>query len=288
MDQRIVDLYDEYTHAPLERRVFLSRLAELAGGMSAALALVPLLEARDARAAVVPADDERLAVARVTWPGATGEMKGYLAHPKGASRLPAVIVIHENRGLNAHTEDVTRRFALEGFLALAPDFLSPLGGTPENEDTAREMIGKLDEGATVQNAVATVGYLEKHESGNGRAGVVGFCWGGALVGQLSVASADLDAGVSYYGRQPKAEDVPKIKAPLLFHYAGLDARINAGIPALVEAMEKAKVPYDLVVHAGVNHAFNNDTSEARYDRETAERAWAHTVTFLKKHLKSEG
>src|SRR5688572_24059281 len=147
MDQRIVDLYDEYTHAPLERRVFLSRLAELAGGMSAAMALVPLLEARDARAAVVPPDDERLSAAHVTWPGATGEMKGYLAHPKGAARLPAVIVIHENRGLNAHTEDVTRRLGLEGFLALAPDFLSPLGGTPENEDTAREMIGKLDEGA---------------------------------------------------------------------------------------------------------------------------------------------
>jgi len=286
MDQRIIDLYDEYTHAPLDRRVFLERLSKLTGSAAAALALVPLLEANQARAAIVAPEDARLETGRITYPGATGEIKAYLARPKGSAKLPAVIVIHENRGLNAHIEDVTRRMALEGFLALAPDMLSPLGGTPANEDAAREMFGKLDAGQTVQNLVRAVTFLEKHAHGNGKVGAVGFCWGGGMVGELAVNSPDLDAGVVYYGRQPRAADVPKIKAPLLLHYGGLDTRVNAGIPAFEEALKQANKKYTLHVYEGANHAFNNDTSEARYHKQTAEQAWGRTVAFFKEHLKN--
>jgi carboxymethylenebutenolidase len=286
MDQRIIDLYDEYTHAPLDRRVFLARLAQLTGSTAAALALVPLLEANQARAAIVPPEDQRLDTSRVTYPGATGDIKAYVAYPKGAGKLLAVIVIHENRGLNPHIEDVARRMALEGFLALAPDLLSPMGGTPANEDTAREMIGKLDNKQTVGNLVAAVTFLEKHAQGNGKVGAVGFCWGGGMVGELAVNAPDLDAGVVYYGRQPKADEVVKIKAPLLLHYAGADARINEGIPAFEEALKKSNKQYVLYIYEGAQHAFNNDTSEARYNKQVADQAWSRTVSFLKEHLKA--
>jgi carboxymethylenebutenolidase len=285
MDQRIIDLYDEYTHAPLDRRVFLARLAQLTGSTAAAMALVPLLEANQARAALVSPEDQRLETSRTTYAGATGDIKAYIARPKGAGKLPAVIVIHENRGLNPHIEDVTRRMALEGFLVLAPDLLSPQGGTPENEDTARDMIGKLDAQQTAQNLVAAVTSLEKHANGNGKVGAVGFCWGGGMVGDLAVNAPDLDAGVVYYGRQPKATDVEKIKAPLLLQYAGQDARINEGIPAFEEALKKANKPYTIYIYEGAQHAFNNDTSEARYSKSAAEQAWARTIAFFKEHLK---
>ncbi len=286
MDQQIIDLYDEYTHAPLDRRVFLTRLAELTGSAAAALVLVPLLEANQARAAVVSPEDQRLETGRTTYPGATGGIKAYMARPKEGAKLPAVIVIHENRGLNPHIEDVARRMAQEGFLALAPDLLSPMGGTPENEDTARDMIGKLDAKQTVQNLVSAVTFLEKHAHGNGKVGAMGFCWGGGMVGDLAVNAPDLDAAVVYYGRQPKAADVEKIKAPLLLHYAGLDTRINEGIPAFEEALKKANKPYTLYIYEGANHAFNNDTSEARYHQQAAEQAWGRTVVFLKERLKA--
>jgi carboxymethylenebutenolidase len=286
MDQKIIDLYDEYTHAPLDRRVFLARLAQLTGSTAAAMALVPLLEANQARAAIISPEDERLETGRATYAGATGEIKAYMAHPKGAAKLPAVIVIHENRGLNPHIEDVTRRVALEGFLALAPDLLSAMGGTPANEDTARDMIGKLDGKQTVQNLVSAVTFLEKDAHGNGKVGAVGFCWGGGMVGELSVDAPDLDAAVVYYGRQPKAADVEKIKAPLLLHYAGEDARINEGIPAFEEALKKAQKKYTLYVYDGAQHAFNNDTSEARYSKPAAEQAWSRTIVFFKEYLKA--
>jgi carboxymethylenebutenolidase len=286
MDQKIIDLYDEYTHAPLDRRVFLARLAQLTGSTAAAMALVPLLEANQARAAIISPEDERLETGRATYAGATGEIKAYMAHPKGAAKLPAVIVIHENRGLNPHIEDVTRRVALEGFLALAPDLLSAMGGTPANEDTARDMIGKLDGKQTVQNLVSAVTFLEKDAHGNGKVGAVGFCWGGGMVGELSVDAPDLDAAVVYYGRQPKATDVEKIKAPLLLHYAGEDARINEGIPAFEEALKKAQKKYTLYVYDGAQHAFNNDTSEARYSKPAAEQAWSRTIVFFKEYLKA--
>ncbi|HXH10257.1 MAG TPA: dienelactone hydrolase family protein [Alphaproteobacteria bacterium] len=286
IDQKIIDLYDEYTHAPLDRRVFLARLAQLTGSTAAAAALVPLLEANQASAALISPDDQRLESGRLTYPGATGDITAYLTHPKGAAKLPAVIVIHENRGLNAHIEDVARRAALEGFLALAPDLLSPLGGTPTNQDTARDMIGKLDGKQTVQNLVAAITFLESHPHGNGRVGAMGFCWGGGMVGELAVNAPDLDAAVVYYGRQPKAAEVEKIKAPLLLHYAGMDARINEGIPAFEEALRKANKKYTLYIYEGAQHAFNNDTSEARYNKQAAEQAWSRTIAFLKEHLQA--
>jgi carboxymethylenebutenolidase len=266
--------------------MFLARLAQLVGSTATALALLPILEANQARAALVPPQDPRLETSRVTYPSATGEVKAYLARPTGGMKLPAVIVIHENRGLNAHIEDVTRRVALKGFLALAPDLLSPSGGTPTNEDTAREMIGKLDAKQTLQNAIAAVTFLAKHAQGNGTVGVMGFCWGGAMAGELAVNAPDLDAAVVYYGRQPQSAEVPKIQAPLLLHYAGLDARINEGIPAFEAALKKANKKYTLHLYEGANHAFNNDTSEARYNKQAAEQAWARTITFLKEHLKA--
>ena len=201
MDQKIIDLYDEYTHAPLDRRVFLARLAQLTGSTAAAMALVPLLEANQARAAVVSPEDTRLETGRIPYPGASGNINAYMARPKGAEKLPAVIVIHENRGLNAHIEDVTRRVALEGFTAMAPDLLSTMGGTPANEDTARDMIGKLDSQQTVQNLVAAITFLATPAQSNGKVGAMGFCWGGGMVGELAVHAPDLDAAVVYYGRQ---------------------------------------------------------------------------------------
>jgi len=284
MDQRIIELYDEYTHTPLGRRLFLTRLAKLAGGMAAATALVPLLQANQAPAAMTAAGDDRLETGHIAYPGTTGEIKGYLARPKGTTKLPAVIVIHENRGLNPHIEDVTRRLALEGFLALAPDLLSSQGGTPTNEDTARELIGKLDAAQTVQNLAAAINHLAIHKHGNGKVGTVGFCWGGGMAGELAVQAPNLAAAVVYYGRQPKAADVAKIKAPLLLHYAGLDTRINEGIPAFEEALKQAGKQYQLYLYEGVNHAFNNDTSEARYNKQAAELAWSRTIAFLKARL----
>lgn len=285
MDRRIIDLYDEYTHAPLDRRVFLERLAALTGSMGAALAIAPLLQANSAAAAVVADDDKRLKTQRVSFPGATGELRGYLARPSGTDVLPAALVIHENRGLNPHTEDVARRVALAGFSALALDFLSPAGGTPTNEDQARELIGKLDAEQTLQNALAATEWLRTDKGSTGRVGAVGFCWGGGLVGRLAVADPKLNAGVVFYGRVPPLEDVPKIKAELLLHYAGNDARINADVPAFEKALQAAGVKYTLHMYDGVEHAFHNDTSAARYNEAAAKRAWQLTVEFFDRTLK---
>jgi carboxymethylenebutenolidase len=285
VDQRVIDLYDQYTHIPLGRRTFLKRLAALTGSMGAALATLPLLQANKAAAAQVEADDSRLNSETITFKGATGEMRGYLVRPaKQKGPLPGVVVIHENRGLNPHIQDVARRVALGGYVALAPDFLSPLGGTPENEDTAREMIGKLDPAQTVDNAVATVKALRDRKDTTDRIGAVGFCWGGGLIGRLAEADPTLNAGVVYYGQTPDLAKVPGIKAALLMHYAGLDERINASVPAFREALDKAGKQYQAHVYDGVNHAFNNDTSAARYDENAAKLAWTRTMEFFGKHL----
>ena len=286
MRQDIIELYDAYTHEHLDRRVFMDRLAKMAGGTAAAAALVPVLEANYASAAIVPEGDARLTVEEITFPGASGDVRGYLARPADASGpLPGVVVIHENRGLNPHIEDVARRVALEGFVALAPDFLSPAGGTPDDQDRARDMIGELDAATTVGNAVAAVDYLTASDATNGNVGVVGFCWGGAMVNQVAVsAPAGLEAAVAFYGRQPAAEDVSSIKAPLMLHYAGLDERINAGIPAYEEALKANGADYTIHMYDNVNHAFHNDTSEARYDQTAAELAWARTIAFFKENL----
>jgi carboxymethylenebutenolidase len=285
MDQRIIDLYDEYTHAPLDRRVFLERLAILTGGTAAAFAVLPLLENR-AVAAVVEENDPRIATTTVSFPGQGGDVKGYLVKPAAGGKSGAVLVIHENRGLNAHTQDVARRVAVGGFLALAVDFLSPAGGTPSDEDQAREMIGKLDPAQTTANAVAAVSYLRSNTDGNGKVGAVGFCWGGGQIGQLAVNDPSLDAAVVYYGRTPDPADVPKIKAPLLLHYAGQDTRINEGVPAFQAALDKAGIAYTLHMYDGAQHAFNNDTSAERYNPEAAKLAWDRTLSFFAEKLKS--
>jgi carboxymethylenebutenolidase len=285
MRQAIIDLYDAYTHERLDRRVFMDRLARMAGGTAAAAALIPMLQANYAKAAIVAPDDARVRAERITFQGATGELEGYLVRPAdGQNALPGVIVIHENRGLNPHIEDVARRVALEGFVVLAPDFLSPQGGTPGNEDQAREMIRELDQQETIQNALAAVDFLRNHEASTGKVGVVGFCWGGALANQVAVNSAEVAAVVPFYGRQPASGDVAKIKAPLLLHYAGLDERINAGIPAYEQALKDAGVDYTIFIYEGANHAFHNDTSEARYDPEAAQLAWSRTIDFFERYL----
>ncbi|QFU16640.1 dienelactone hydrolase family protein [Microvirga thermotolerans] len=284
MDQRIIDLYDQFTHGGMNRRTFLDRLAALAGSAAAAAALLPVLQNDYAMADTVDEKDPRIAAETLDIPGVQG-LRGYLVRPKsGGDRLPTVLVIHENRGLNPHIKDVTRRLATEGFIALGLDYLSPMGGTPADEDKGREMIGQLKQPDVIASGKAAVAYLKGLPGGNGKVGAVGFCWGGGAVNNLAVADPDLAAGVAYYGAQPKAEDVPKIGAALLLHYAGLDERINAGIPAYEDALRKAGKTYELYVYEDANHAFNNDTNAARYDKKAADLAWSRTVAFLKKHL----
>lgn len=285
MDQRIIDLYDRFTHGQISRRDFMDRLAGLAGSAAAAAALLPVLSNNYAQAAIVAPDDARLLAERVSWPAPGGEVKGYLVRPKdGPEKLPAVIVIHENRGLNPHIEDVTRRIALEGFLALGPDLLTPSGGTPSDEDQARDLIARLDNEQTIGNLVAAVDYLAKHAHSTGKVGAVGFCWGGLKVNELASASPALAAGVAYYGMQISADKVASIRAPLLLHYAGLDERVNAGIDTYRKALDEAGKTYELHMYEGANHAFNNDTNAPRYNKEAADLAWSRTVEFLKRNL----
>ncbi|MBF9234045.1 dienelactone hydrolase family protein [Microvirga alba] len=283
MDQRIIDLYDDFTHGGMNRRSFLDRLAALVGSAAGATALLPILQNNYAQAQTVSDNDPRITTEMVDIPGVPG-LKGYLARPKTGDKLPTVIVIHENRGLNPHIKDVTRRMATEGFIALGLDYLSPMGGTPEDEDKGRDMIGLLKQPDVTAYGKAAVAYLKGRPDGNGKVGAVGFCWGGGAVNTLAVAEPNLSAGVAYYGGQPKAEDVPKIHAAMLLHYGGLDERINAGIPAYEAALKQAGKTYEIYVYDGANHAFNNDTNAARYDKSAADLAWSRTVAFFKKYL----
>ncbi len=245
---------------------------------------MPFLENNYALAQTIAADDARLTTGRVEYDAGGSKITGYLARPKGGQKHPAVIVIHENRGLNPHIEDVARRLAVEGFLALAPDLLSPLGGTPPDPDKAVELIGKLDAAETIARLAATVPFLAKHAESTGAVGVVGFCWGGGMANRLAAAGTALGASVPYYGMQLPAADVPKISAPLLLHYASLDQRINAGIADYETALKANNKTYELHMYEGANHAFNNDTNAARYNKEAATLAWSRTVSFLKKYL----
>ena len=284
MDQRIINLFDEYTHKPLKRDEFLKRLARLTGGMAAALMVLPLLEVNYAQAATVPHEDDRIITESITFPGANTVMKGYMARPAAPGTYPAVVVIHENRGLNPHIEDIARRVALAGFVALAPDALSATGGTPTDETQMRELFGKLDATATRNNFVKAVDFLQTQANGTGKVGCVGFCWGGAMANQLAIHAPDLKAAVSFYGRQPDAADVPSMKAAVQLHYGGLDERINAGISAYEAALKTAGVPYELHLYEGVQHAFNNDTAPTRYNEAAAKLAWERTIKFLKEKL----
>lgn len=284
LKQEWIELYDNFTHGTMSRRDFMDRLARAAGGAAAAASLVPMLQNNYAEAAIVPEDDDRLLTDTLTYDVDATTVSGYLARPKGEDKLPAVIVIHENRGLNPHIEDVARRMALEGFLAFAPDALSPVGGTPEDEDKAREMIYELDPEATVGNIAAAVPVLAGHPSCTGRVGAIGFCWGGGMVNEVAAAGVGLAAGVPYYGRQLSADRVAQITAPLCLQYAGLDTRINAGIDDFVAALEANEKTFEIFIYEGANHAFNNDTNAARYDEAAAELAWGRTVAFLKRYL----
>ncbi|CAO3445584.1 Dienelactone hydrolase family protein [Azospirillum argentinense] len=284
MDQKIIDLYDEYTHRPLPRRVFLERLAVLAGSAAAIPAILSQIEPNYALAAEVPEDDSRIATERVSFQGATGDVQAYRARPKLAEQSPAVVVIHENRGLNPYIEDVTRRLAVAGFVATAPDLLSPLGGTPQDPDRAREMIGQLDPDKAVNDLIAAMSDLMAYRYSNAKVGAIGFCWGGGMTNRLAIKAPDLKAGVVFYGPAPDPALVTTIKAPLQLHYAGLDNNVNAKVPAYEEALKKGGKSYELFMYDNVNHAFHNDTSAERYNKEAADLAWGRSVEFLKKNL----
>lgn len=371
MDQRIINLYDEYTHKPLSRKEFIQRLTRLVGSTAAAMSLLPLLESNYAPS-IGRAKPKDLFTEYISWPGVDGEMKAYVARPIQEKAYATVIVIHENRGLNAHIADVARRVARAGYLAVAPNALAPLktppanveervskiilmnfekfkaenltpatsltkdlgadsldfvelimefekefdttisdkqaeklktvgdifehiktnvtapyGGTPENEDDARQLFRTLDAEASRQNFISVFDQLKSRQDCNGNFGCVGFCWGGAMANTLAVNVPEMKAAVAFYGRQPADEDVSKIKSAVQLHYAGLDERINAGMEAYENALKNAGVEYEQYVYEGVNHAFHNDTSTARYDAAAAKLAWERTLAFFEKHLTQE-
>ncbi len=280
MDQKIINLFDRFTHGGMNRRDFMEKLSLLAGNTAAATALLPVLENNYARADILPEGDPRITTQNLDYAGG----KGYFATPRAAGKYPGVIVIHENRGLNPHIRDVARRMAAEGFAALAPDYLAELGGTPEDADKARDMIGTLKPEGIVASSQAALAAVKANAASNGKSGAMGFCWGGGAVNALAVADAALSAGVAYYGRQAPDADVPKITAPLMLHYASLDERINAGIAAFETALKAASKTHEIHMYEGANHAFNNDTNATRYNKEAADLAWGRTVEFLKKHV----
>ncbi|NLE35932.1 MAG: dienelactone hydrolase family protein [Bacteroidales bacterium] len=283
MKRKVDELYEEYRTGSVSRRVFMKRLALVTGGTAAAVVILPGCNGASARAK--GSDALKLINEFITYPGASGDIRAYLSMPEGKEKLPGVIVIHENRGLVPHIQDVNRRMAMEGFISIAPDALSPLGGTPEDQDKGRELIGQLDREETIRNFVAAVKYLETHPRSTGKVGCTGFCWGGAMTNQVAVNSPDLDAAVPYYGSTPASEEVPKINAKVMAHYAGDDERINAGIPAFEEALKQAGIEYEIFIYEGTQHAFNNDTGP-RYNKEAADLAWKRTTDFFRETLGS--
>jgi carboxymethylenebutenolidase len=285
MDQRIIQLYDEFTHCHLDRRLFLDRLARLVGSTAAALALLPQLESNHALAQMVPETDARLRTEEVGYPGSKGTVRGYLARPAGEARAPGVLVIHENRGLQPHIRDVARRAALAGYVALAPDLMSAIGGTPASEDEARTRFAQVEAPVALADALKSIDYLRSRPDASGRVGVVGFCWGGGMVGRIAASGADVQAGVVFYGVAPSLDQVAAIKAPLLLHYAGVDERVNATVPPFEAALKAAGKPYTLHMYDGVQHAFHNDTAGARYDAAAARLAWSRTVEFFDRTLR---
>ena len=279
--QQAIALYDRFTHTGRDRRAFMADMVKLAGSVAAAELLVAGIAASPAAAAIVAENDRRITTRTQTL---AGGYRAYVAEPRTRSLKPTVIVVHENRGLNAHTRDVARRLALANYRAVAIDFLSLQGGTPVNEDAARDAIGKLDLGKTVGDAVTMLDQLARSSAG-GKVGAVGFCWGGAFVNRLAVAAGDkLDAGVVYYGPAPDPAEAAKVQAPLAIHLAGLDERVNrTGFP-WVEALRKAAKTVRFYLYEGANHAFNNDTSAERYSKPAADLAWRRTLAFFRRHL----
>ena len=283
IDQRVLDLYDEYCHGGIDRREFLLRAGAVVGGLAMAQALLP----RYARAQTISFTDTRIKPQYVTYPspgGSSGQMRGYLVQPAGAGPFPAVLVIHENRGLNPYVEDVARRAAVEGFVALAPDGLSPVGGYPGNDDDGRARQARLDPGKLRTDMVNSATFLKAHRLSTGRLGATGFCWGGSTVNFLAVAlGADLQAGAPFYGAAAATAGVPRIKAPLLLHYAETDPRINEMWPAFEDALKAAGVPYQAYTYPGTQHGFHNN-STPRYHEASAQLAWDRTIAFFRTHL----
>lgn len=284
IDQRVFDLYDEYCHGRLDRRAFLSRAAAVTvGGLAMAQALLP----QYARAQTISFTDSRIKARYVTYPspgGSSGQMRGYLVQPSGNGPFPTVLVIHENRGLNPYIEDVARRVAVEGFLALAPDGLFPVGGYPGNDDDGRTLQAKLDQAKLRTDMVNSARYLKAHELSNGKLGATGFCWGGGTTNFLAATlGADLQAAVPYYGAAADTASVPSIKSPLLVQYAENDERINAMWPAYEAALKAAKVPYEMYIYPGTQHGFHNN-STPRYQEAAAKLSWERTIAFFKKNV----
>jgi len=288
-EQELLNIFDQYVHGDIDRRGFLDRAGKFAvGGVTAGM-LLDMLNPQFAAAQQVPKDDARVKAEYVEYPspqGYTGKTKGYLARPASATgKLPAVLVVHENRGLNPHIEDIARRLALDNFIAFAPDALAALGGYPGDEDKARTLFAQLDAAKTREDMVAAAGWLRRRPESNGRLGAVGFCWGGSMVNVLATRLPDLDAAVPFYGGQPTAEETARIKAPLLIHYAENDDRVNAGWPAFDAALTEHKVPHEMFKYPGTQHGFNNDTTP-RYDAAAAKLAWERTIAFFNKHLRA--
>ena len=286
--QQAIELYDQYTHEGMDRRLFMARMTAIAGSAAAASALVATIAADPAAAAIVPPTDKRLRTMTTRLLGNNGVplYTAYTAEPANGAREASVIVIHENRGLNDHTRDVARRLALSGFHAVAVDFLSPVGGTPADQDKARDMIGKLDLTASTAHAVAMLDLLAKRSGGNGKVGVIGFCWGGAFVNRLAVAAGDkLDAGVSYYGVAPDPSEAARVTAPLVIQLAGLDERVNKTAFPWVTALRAAGKPVKYFLYDEVNHAFNNDTSAERYNKAASDLAWKRTIAAFRTNLR---
>jgi len=287
-DQQLLDLYDDYAHGRIDRRGFLQGAAKFAVGGLTAETLLARLSPNYAWAQQVAKEDPRIKTTYIEYPSfrGAGKMRGLSAHPANpAGELPAVLVIHENRGLNPYIQDVARRLAVSGFLALAPDALTPLGGYPGNDDEGRQMQRQRDSDKMTEDFIAAAKMLQSHSLSNGQVGVVGFCFGGGMANTLAVRIPDvISAAVPFYGRQPDADDVPKIKTPLLIHYAELDRRINAGWPDFEKALKEADINYTMHMYPGVNHGFHNDTTP-RYDEEAAKLAWKRTIDFFGKHLR---
>jgi len=285
IDRSIIELYDRFTHGGMDRRAFMERLASLAGSATAATALLPILQNDYARAETVKPDDPRLTYeAAFAVPGSDTGLTGYLVAPKGAAKRPPLVMIHENRGLNPHIRDMTRRAALAGYLTLGIDALSPEGGTPADEDKARDMIGQVPPEKAALRIAAAVRALAAHPLSTGKVGAMGFCWGGGQVNRIASLEPALGAGIAYYGSQIPADRVGTIKAALMLHYAGKDERINAGIAAYKAALEAAGKNFELHMYEGVDHAFNNDTNAARYNEAAAKLAWDRSLAFLARHL----
>lgn len=286
-DQELLDIYDYYVHGQIDRRGFLERAAKFAVGGLTAAALLEMLSPQYALAAQVPKEDARVTSSYLKYPSpdGSGEMRGLFAKPADASqKLPGIIVVHENRGLNPYIEDVTRRVALAGFVAFAPDALYPVGGYPGSDEEGRSMQAKLDGKKITEDFVAAMKFLHTHPDCNGSMGVVGFCFGGGMANTLAWRLPDLvKAAVPYYGGQPTAENAAKIKGALLLHYAELDTRVNAGWPAYETALKNAGVEYQAYIYPAVNHGFHNDTTP-RYDQAAAELSWKRTIEFFKKKL----